>query len=52
MSLADRLSNSQIRDAKRMWGETKTLGEIAQALGKDSSGQPIGIYHLSPWLYA
>lgn len=43
MSVRD-LSDIQIRDARRMWGDGCSLGVIAQRLG-------CSIYDLSPWLY-
>lgn len=47
------LTDDQIAEARRLWGEEKkTLGEITKALGEDSRGAQVGIYHLSPWLYA
>jgi hypothetical protein len=50
--LADRLTDEQLLSARKMWSKGLSLIDIADALGKDTSGQKVGIYHLSPWLYS
>jgi hypothetical protein len=50
--LADRLSDEQIAEARKLWSKGLSLIDIADALGEDKSGQRVGIYHLSPWLYS
>ena len=50
--LADCLTDEQVAGARQMWRKGLSLIDIADALGKDTRGQKVGIYHLSPWLYS